>query len=70
MDDEIVDYFTVSKDNTILNDEPIVNDKPDKVHNRFDFAKFMLIINLLALFVSATFFTVCAALRAFQMFTL
>jgi len=61
MDDEIVDYFTVSKDNTILNDEPIVNDKPDKVHNRFDkdsFAKFMLIIDLLALFVAATFWCI------------
>jgi len=34
------DYYTVSKNNTILNDEPSVNDKPGKAHNGF--TKFMI----------------------------
>jgi len=34
------DYYTLSKDNTILNDEPIANDKPGRRFNN-SFTKFM-----------------------------
>lgn len=34
------DYYTISNDTTILNDEPSVNDKPDKAYNCF--TKFMI----------------------------
>ena len=34
------DYYTVSNDTSILNDEPIANNKPGKAHNGF--TKFMI----------------------------
>lgn len=44
------DYYTLSKDTSILSDEPIENDKPDKFNV---FTKFMLIITLLLLLAFA-----------------
>lgn len=50
------DYYTVSKDNTILNDKPIVNDKPGKTHNGF--TKIMIIITLFVLLAGVIFLSI------------
>lgn len=47
------DYYTVSKDTGILNDESSVNDKQAKVHDGF--TKFMLVITLLLLLACIIF---------------
>lgn len=57
------DYYTLSKDTSILSDEPIENDKPDKVPNWF--TEFMTTITLFVSIACVIFLSIAIIIAGY-----